>query len=463
TELNAAVFAAVIGAEDPQGLEDLARLAQQVPGARPMGAPPGTPVGYPGPGYSGPGAPPGYTSGPPEGYPGYPPSSPEEPSGAAPPGYGYPPGYPGAAPGQPGGMRGPAQPVPKLVSQERRLMVKGLPREIALKLAPKLWTPDAVALIEARLRQVNSLKESARDICLAATFPMSSIRLRLSGILKSKLEEGPEPLAALGLGNNLFIDPGMVVVVKSLPREEPPQPNLNRPVRPPLRRPGIRPGYRPGPGYGPGYPGGPGGSGLGEEYGSGAMPPGQPGATNVAALSAKVRWMLMAENVGRSVCRELKQAADRLATVDPGALESVSQKRPPEFQETHPNCAVVAEYHLDWPNSQLRQELPGVQFDPMRVHYIRLEGRSTLAAVSGFYRRKIQNITQRVISDGVWLDDVRTLTDGKARRQSIDVFVTHDAGDVTPSEEIDLVVELLSVEILAQDVAASVPAAETLR
>ena len=335
-------------------------------------------------------------------------------------------------------------------------MVKGLPRDMALKLAPKLWTPDAVALIEARLRQVNSLKESARDICLAATFPMSSVRLRLSGILKAKLEEGPEPLAALGLGNNLAIDPGMVLVVKSLPREEPPQPNVNRPTRPSLRRPPVRPGYRPGPGYS-------GGPESGEEYGSGTMPPGQAGVASTAALPAKVRWMLMAENVGRSVCRELKQAADRLATVDPGALESVSQKRPPEFQEAHPNCAVVAEYHLDWPNSQLKQELPGVQFDPMRVHYIRLEGRSTLAAVSGFYRRKIQSITQRAISDGIWLDDVRTLTDGKPRRQSIDIFVTHDAGEVTPTEEIDLVVELLSVEILAQDVAASIPAVGAVR
>lgn len=466
TELNAATFAAVIGADDPQGLQDLLALAQQVPGGPPGMGQPGMPGAYPGtaaypgssgyPGYPGQGAPPGYPmQGPP---PGYAPSSSEEyaPESTPPAGYGQPgsgvgrPGYPGTTP---------AQAVPKLVSQERRLMIKGLPRDLAVKIAPKLWSQSAVDLIEARLRQVNSLRENARDLVLACTFPMSSTRARVSAILKSKLEEGPEPLAALGFGNNLPLDPGVVVVMKSLPREEPLQPTT-RSTRPGLRRPMPRPGGAP-PG---GYPGGPEGGQPYGEYGSGSLPPGQqPGPASSQGLSAKVRWMLMSENVGRAVCRQLKQAADRLATLDPSTVDAAVQKRPPEFQETHPNGAVIAEYHLDWPNSQLKQELPDAKFDPMRIHYIRLEGRGTLAAVAGFYRRKIPNLTQRMISDGMWLDGLRTLTDGKPRRQSIDVFITHDAGEVSPTEEIDLVVELLSVEILAQDVAALGPGGGPLR
>lgn len=193
------------------------------------------------------------------------------------------------------------------------------------------------------------------------------------------------------------------------------------------------------------------------------MPPGQGAPGGAQALSARVRWMLMSENVARSVCRGLKLAADRVATLDSSALDSARQKRPAEFAETHPNAVLVAEYHLDWPNAQLKQELPDARFDPMRIHYIRLEGRGSLAAVSGFYRRKISNINQRAITDGLWLDAVRTLTDGKPRRQSLDVFITHDAGEVAPTEEIDVVVELLSVEILAQDVAASAVSGSTLR
>jgi hypothetical protein len=63
-------------------------------------------------------------------------------------------------------------------------------------------------------------------------------------------------------------------------------------------------------------------------------------------------------------------------------------------------------------------------------------------------------LNQRTISDGIWLDALQTLTDGKPRRQSLDIFITHDAGEIGPQDQVDVVVELLSVEILSREAAA---------
>ncbi|NMC21893.1 MAG: hypothetical protein GYA33_15915, partial [Thermogutta sp.] len=71
---------------------------------------------------------------------------------------------------------------------------------------------------------------------------------------------------------------------------------------------------------------------------------------------------------------------------------------------------------------------------------------------------KLPNVEPRPISDGYWLDMLQTLTEGKPRRQSIDVFITHDAGEISDKDEVDLVVEIISIEILAQDAVAAAEA-----
>lgn len=438
TDTSAAVLAAVMGAEDPAGMDALTTFAEtaRIPGI--TGGQPGM-AGY-GPGTSS--GEYGYAPGQPP--PGYPTPSPE---------YGSPPGaYPAAPYGTTGPQAGPGQTnFPRLTLMDRQLKIPGLPRDVALKAAPRIWSPETVNFVDSRLRQVRSLKENSRDILMAATFPLNSTRARLGAILRGNLEEGPEPLTALGFGSNLFVDPGLVVVLKTLPREDPVKPTTGpRGTRPLGRRPGARPGD---PGYG--------GSTTGPE--TSGQPYGGAGGQQQQTLSPKARWMLMSESLDRSVCKMLKEAADRLATLDPTSLDGLPAKRPSEFQAIHPNASIVAEYHLDWPNSRLKEELPGVTFDPMRIHYIRAESHSIPSVVAGFYRRKVADIEQRTIADGLWLDGLRTLTDGKPRRQSIDIFITHTAGEIGPQDEVDVVVELLSVEVLSQDAAARAESGTALR
>jgi len=464
TDMTAAVFAAILGAEDPNGLNDLMALAQQrqIPGlSGPQRGMPGYP-GYPSPeGYGAPSA----EYGSPAPVATMPGSGPYP--GGSPPGEAYSPetsvgpypGQPGMRPGMQTGLVTTPQGLPKLVAMERRLTVRGLPRDVALQVAPVLWSSNLINFVDSRLMQARSLKDNPREILLAATLPLDATRARLASLFRANLDNGPEPLTALGFGNNLFVDPGLVVVLKGMPREDIPKPSTpTPPTRSPLRRP---PRGQPGqPGTGP-YPGAegdqPGSSPMGP-YGSGTAS----GQTQLS-LTPKMRWMLMSESLGRSICKKLKEAGDRLATLDPTSLDAVAQKRPPEFQSLHPNSAVIAEYHLDWPNSQLKQELPNVQFDPMRVHYIRLESHSNPNVVAGFYRRKLSSLNQRTIADGIWLDGLQTLTDGKPRRQSIDIFITHDAGEIGPQDQVDVVVELLSVEILSREAAARAGGDSVLR
>jgi len=466
TDMTAAVFAAILGAEDPNGLNDLMALAQQrqIPGLsgsqRGMPGSPGYPS-YPSP--ESPGSPAEYGSPAPVAtMPGtgpYPGGSPPGEEYSTETSVGPYPGQPGMRPGTQAGLVTTPQGLPKLVPAERRLTVRGLPRDVALQVAPKLWSSSLINFVDSRLMQARSLKDNPREILLAATLPLDTTRTRLASLFRANLDNGPEPLTALGFGNNLFVDPGLVVVLKSLPREDIPKPSTPTPsTRSPMRRP---PRGQPGqPGTGP-YPGAEGN----QPYSSPTGPYGS-GTTSgqmQVSLTPKMRWMLMSESLGRSICKKLKEAGDRLATLDPTSLDAVTQKRPPEFQTLHHNSAVIAEYHLDWPNSQLKQELPNVQFDPMRVHYIRLESHSNPNVVAGFYRRKLSSLNQRTIADGIWLDGLQTLTDGKPRRQSLDIFITHDAGEIGPQDQVDVVVELLSVEILSRDAAARASGDSVLR
>lgn len=455
TEFTSAVLAAVMGAEDATGMAGLAALvgaqnAQQGQGAVSLSgilggtapSPGGSP--YP-PGYPGGSMPPGYpgsTVPPGSGYgSGSPPPTAYGSTGAPPGGYeseGYPmqPGYGTPGSGQTAGNR--------VRPRERNLRITGLPRDLALKLAPRIWTDEGVGFVETRIASSKSLKENPREVLLAATLPMDSVRARVFQFLKAHSEEGPEPLMELGLGANVFVDPGFLVSLKLLPREELPKANTPaRPSRPmPGRRPPMRPGAQP-----PGEAGYPGSSGPPGEY------PGAPGQLGAASqLSPKVRWMFFSEDVGRSLGDYFFKAAQQVASKDPAAAEQFAQKR---VLDVFPNGNLVAEFHLDWPNSQLRQELGSVRFDPMRIHYLRAEGFGRPSVVAGFYRRKLPNVEPRPISDGYWLDVLQTLTDGKARRQSIDVFITHDAGEISDKDEVDLVVEIISVEILAQDAVAA--------
>ena len=96
-----------------------------------------------------------------------------------------------------------------------------LSAELLSKAASVLWSPKAVEAIAKQLRSASDAAAAGDILLLAATVPNQKIR-EAEFVAFSKLHAvGAESLNALGLFNGGVRDPGMLVVLKSLPRQKP--------------------------------------------------------------------------------------------------------------------------------------------------------------------------------------------------------------------------------------------------
>ena len=68
------------------------------------------------------------------------------------------------------------------------------------------------------LNDVRTLEKSAQDIVLASTLPLNSVHAAMFKMLKKRMVDSPQPLEAAGWSDKVLNDPGMVVVMKLLPR-----------------------------------------------------------------------------------------------------------------------------------------------------------------------------------------------------------------------------------------------------
>jgi len=168
--------------------------------------------------------------------------------------------------------------------------------------------------------------------------------------------------------------------------------------------------------------------------------------------------MAASKTLLRALCKRFHGAAEaRAEAVKAGKQpegEKPSSKRPFELE---PGARVVAEYHLEWPCDLAgKEKLTGVPLDRMTIHYVRIEENAKPQTLLGLYRRKM-SWTEHPLEDGLWLEYFRTIpkTD---RKSSIDLLITlpkdsmgrsttsKDA-EKPPDTEMDLVVQLLSLEI----------------
>ncbi|GAB6166387.1 hypothetical protein JCM19992_23870 [Thermostilla marina] len=331
----------------------------------------------------------------------------------------------------------------------RELEIQSIPQDVAFSLAPRIWGAPAVNLVQARLSNAGTLEASAPDILLAGTYPFDSVRAKLFAVMKANWEEGPQALIAEGMGNGLSLEPGFLACIKKMPREDH---QAAVPVRPPVRRPGV--GLRP-PVRQP-YRGGAPGSGEyegGEEYYGEGEGPGPSGRNSTGATSPKEAWQQATIAVIREMCKTCKVAADYHATASPQSTEQFAQARPLNL---HPDAWVTAEYHLNWPNAELKEKLPDIEFDPMILHYVRIEEKNKPISVLGFYRRQFRNAEQHPLPEGGWLEEFRFVRDAHPRLRSIDIVFTLAKQPTNPQEEVDMVVEILCLEVHSPDPADTV-------
>ena len=85
-----------------------------------------------------------------------------------------------------------------------------------------LWNGDLTAVVAARLRRIEELTQSGPLLRLAATMPNQPMRVAMLQTLDKHWEEGPRGLETLVASDGALQEPGFLLVVKKLPRKDPP-------------------------------------------------------------------------------------------------------------------------------------------------------------------------------------------------------------------------------------------------
>jgi len=303
--------------------------------------------------------------------------------------------------------------------------------ELGSRLAAQLWSDKFLGLVEPQLADLRSFDKQSQLVLLAGTIPLEPMRAALAKQLRKHSSDGPKALETAGLFDKVVTDPGLLVLVKMLPRKE------AKGARAPadtLPRPGKS-------GRTPVTP-----------------PAGKTGATGKVAEAQKKQqaeqdWMTCSSKMVALWCKRfcaVAQAREK-AAVESGkpAPDLAVAKLPGEF-ELDPDAKVTAAYHLVWPDdapAALGNAKPG----SLEIHYLRIEETGKPKRLIGFYKSQAKTTDVRMIDKSVWIDSQR-LSLQKERRRSLDVLISRAPGEqggelAKDDEDADLVVEILAVEI----------------
>jgi hypothetical protein len=287
-----------------------------------------------------------------------------------------------------------------------------------------LWSREAESAIRDRLSRADSLGEDARPLLLAATIPTDSMRSVVYGTLKRHWMEGPDCLqqarvrtsrARTGTSRGkeaLLLEPGVIVTLKKLLREEQREDKLVSTQR-------VLSGGRVG---------------------------------DIQDIRRK--WL---DHTGE-VEEEWLDVLDRLETtlferVREQAENRFAAGRSPDLTpavlplELHSLDHVVAAYHFDW-QSELAGLLESRLLNPLEIRYVRIEELTRPGKIVAYYRRRMRDPLERQLDEGYWLEGLERGSE-PGRIRAVDVRITRAISGVPrlPDEEQPLVIDVLSVEI----------------
>ena len=293
--------------------------------------------------------------------------------------------------------------------------------DLGPQLAGLLWSESFRALLESRLGEVRSFEREPNLVLLAGTIPYDSTRVALAKLLRARWSDGPEALEAVGLIDGPITDPGLLVLIKMLPRKDVQD----------ASRGSVGVPYR-----------GPRNARAGD-----TTSPAQ------KREQAQQDWMAVSSDLVFAWCERFHALvlAKKKVLAERGDLAREPTFELPAGFAWGNGTKVIAAHHVVWPD-----EIPTEVSDPkpslLKVHYLRALETNTLKKAVSFYSRQMQvkksNI--RTIDNATWLDSQRLLpkTD---RRRSIDVLITRADGHASDAarddEEADLLIEVLVSEI----------------
>lgn len=345
--------------------------------------------------------------------------------------------------------------------------------ESVLQVADLLWSEKFRLLVESQLAELRSLEKEPQLVLLAATIPQDSTRAALVKLLQSRSSDGPKALeqnvgiarqgiragfaeqairrggdqadrpafpdqvAKSTFPDQLLTDPGLLVLVKMLPRRDPkgatpmlstsPQ-GQNRPARRPAA---------------PGRPAAPAAAGRAGD----ALKPAQRKAL------AEQDWMAVSSKMV-SVWRKRFQAAalaQKAAEEESGVPPDDAATKLPSDIALSAGAKVIASFHLRWPEDA-PAGLAGKNVSPLEIHYVYAEEVNKPKKAIGFYARQAQTRLSdaRPLDGAAWFDGLQSIPE-TGRRRSVDILVSwpgNPPADLMRDDmEPDLAVEIMTIEI----------------
>jgi hypothetical protein len=302
--------------------------------------------------------------------------------------------------------------------QPKGVLANNVPAANPYRLAERLWSLDFAATIQRRLEEVEALDKASTLMALAGTLPQAAVRAALLRTLERHWDEGPAGLKMLRGDEDLTVDPGFVVVVKRLRRDEPARPLA--------------------------------GKNASEHNGSHHGPP-RLGTKKAAEIQTAKQheeevgqqWMEFSRDVVQALCRQLYAADSAQRSVAGGADRTADDADLP--LELFSGSRVVAAHRLDWPEDLGGRIAAGPR---LRVRYVRIQQRAVPLKMLGFYRRQLPGGDDRPLSGGGrWLDNV-VVDKQHASMRSVDVLLTKASKSAVglPNQELELNVDILTVE-----------------
>jgi hypothetical protein len=289
-----------------------------------------------------------------------------------------------------------------------------LPPDWQYKVGALLWCPPLTEFLNLQHQALRSLAERPASVALAAAIPSGAMRANFERTLSRHWSEGPQAFHAIDAAEKGPVEPGFLIVLKSLARE-------NRTKSSQQQRPGrlVK-------------------QSADAEQDSGEDP--RPGSES--------EWIKLAEDLVRDYCRRCHLAALARAAAAFNGGGASPEPRPADSPiPLYPNSTIASAFRFDWPGDSAAR-LPQLADDVLQVSYTRIEKRVKPTTIVAYYRRQVKSCIERPLADGLWLDGLNELKK-EDRLRSIDVLITRaKSGSPQPAnEDQELTIEILCVEV----------------
>lgn len=279
------------------------------------------------------------------------------------------------------------------------------------RVAGEVWSSPMVESLALAQEELLTMADRPAVMTLCATIPANAMRASLRRTILRHWPEGPRAFRGGAGKDGLATEPGFLVVLKSVERENSPGKRLSE-VRSSLSK-------RP----------------------KAAKPVSE-------ATQRSEPWIRLIEELMRDYCRRCHLASLAQVAADTDAAAKIRDAVAADCPVSlHPDGELRVAYRFDLPG-EYASRLPRFADDSLRMDYLRIEVRAKPSRVVGFFRRQVKHGIERPLGDGVWLDSLAE-TDQEGRVRSQDIVITRAKANLRSSgeEEQELTIEILAIDV----------------